>query len=80
MSSGRYPEGTVVLTTLDVEGIVIPNFKLPGDICVEWESGQKISYDEEFLDSIVVERRIPAGYVANILSQIIALQEAKEED
>lgn len=33
-----------------IVGVVIKNFKLPGDICVEWETGQKFSYDEDYLD------------------------------
>lgn len=33
----------------DVVGKVVP-YKLPGDICVLWESGQRGSYDPDWLD------------------------------
>jgi hypothetical protein len=42
-----------------VLGEVVKNFKLPGDICVSWESGLSTSYDEKVLDEtceIIYER------------------------
>jgi hypothetical protein len=45
----RYLPGTKLICN-EVNGIVIENFKLSGDICVEWETGLKSSYDEEWLD------------------------------
>lgn len=33
-----------------IKGKVVENFKLPGDVCVEWETGQLASYDTEWLD------------------------------
>ena len=32
------------------EGKVIDNYKIPGDICVKWETGFNSSYDEKWLD------------------------------
>lgn len=32
-----------------IRGRVVENFKLPGDVCVEWENGFSTSYDEDFL-------------------------------
>ena len=45
----KYEVGTKLVCN-EVKGTVIPNFKLPGDICVEWETGEKSSYDEDWLD------------------------------
>lgn len=45
----KYTNGTKIQCNGFV-GIIIPNFKLPSDICVEWETGLKASYDEEWLD------------------------------
>lgn len=51
MSETKYSPGTTLLyKTAGVRGAVVPNNKLPGDICVLWETGQSSSYDEEFLD------------------------------
>lgn len=55
MSSDKYPVGTTLRTRGSREvdtlwGKVIPNRKLPGDICVEWETGQMISCDQRFID------------------------------
>lgn len=36
----------------NIKGVVVENFKLPNDICVEWETGLKTSYDEDFLAGI----------------------------
>lgn len=41
----------------EVVGEVVPNYKLPGDVCVLWESGQKASYDPEWLDKYA--RKLP---------------------
>lgn len=47
----KYSVGTKLLhTETGITGIVVENFKLPGDICVEWETGFKTSYDEDNLD------------------------------
>lgn len=47
----KYSVGTKLLhTESGIIGFVVENFKLPGDICVEWETGLKTSYDEENLD------------------------------
>lgn len=45
----KYLVGTHLICN-EVNGIVIENFKLPGDICVEWETGLRSSYDPEWLD------------------------------
>lgn len=47
--SERYPVGTKILCDA-IEGEVIENFKLPGDICVRWVSGLEASYDESWMD------------------------------
>lgn len=51
----KYAEGTKVITKGEdyISGEVIPNFKLPGDICVRWETGQELSYDKKWLDENV---------------------------
>lgn len=36
-----------------INGIIVRNYKLPGDICIVWGNGQASSYDEEFLDKYV---------------------------
>lgn len=47
----KYEVGTKLLhIDTGIIGVVVENFKLPGDICVEWETGLKTSYDEESLD------------------------------
>lgn len=47
----KYPVGTEVYSMeTEYHGVVIPNCKMPGDICVKWETGQVISYDKEWLD------------------------------
>ena len=48
----KYPVVTKVECN-DCIGTVIENFKLPGDICIEWDVGLKSSYDEEWLDENV---------------------------
>lgn len=45
----KYQVGTIIECN-GIAGTVIPNFKLPGDICVEWENGLISSYDTEWLD------------------------------
>ena len=45
----KYATGTKLICN-DCYGFVIENFKLAGDICVEWENGMKASYDSEWLD------------------------------
>ncbi len=47
----NYVLGTrLIFTGAGVRGVVVPNYKLPGDICVEWANGAKGSYDADFLD------------------------------
>ena len=36
--------------TEKINGVVVDNVKFPGDICVQWETGQFSSYDKEWLD------------------------------
>lgn len=63
MSSDKYPVGARLLfkNSKDygeklIYGTVVPNFKLPGDICVRWDNLSMVlipaisSYDPEFLD------------------------------
>jgi len=46
----KYSVGTK-LECEEVAGVVVENTKLPGDICVKWESMDfVVSYDEEWLD------------------------------
>jgi hypothetical protein len=59
MSSEKYPVGTRV-TCCDIDGYVVTNVKLPGDICIEWETGMFSSYDEEWLDENVITYHQPA--------------------
>lgn len=49
----KYIVGTKLIhNESGIAGVVIENFKLPGDICVEWETGLKSSYDLDFLEEI----------------------------
>ena len=52
----RFEVGTVILCN-DVKGVVVENVKLPGDICVKWETMDEIvSYDEDWLnDNVKIE-------------------------
>ena len=58
MSDEKYPVGTRLFFKRSkdfgdnlIYGTVIPNFKLPGDICVRWDNDAPVSsYDPEFLD------------------------------
>jgi len=47
-----YDVGTKVVCN-GVKGEVVPNTKLPGDICIQWETGIFSSYDKEWLDENV---------------------------
>ncbi len=48
-----YAVGTKLIhTESGIRGVVVPTFKLPGDVCVEWENGLVASYDDEFLGTI----------------------------
>ncbi len=38
-----------------VEGMVVPNYKLPGDICIDWDNGLSTSYDVEALEDMELE-------------------------
>ncbi len=56
----KYKVGTK-LKCNDVLGTVIENFKLPEDICIEWENGMRASYDISWLAAnteIVLEVQI----------------------
>ena len=53
----KYKDGTKLIYRYEedgkpgiIRGVVIENFKLPGDTCVKWDTGQVASYDEEWLD------------------------------
>lgn len=58
MTDEKYPVGARLLFKRSkdygdklVYGTVVPNFKLPGDICVRWDNNTPVSsYDQEFLD------------------------------
>ena len=54
MNHAKYQEGTKLIFRCDdnsiIRGVVVPNFKLPGDICVTWETTQTVSYEEDWLD------------------------------
>lgn len=51
--SDKYPIGTKLLCDV-IEGEVIENFKLPGDICVRWDTGIEASYDEMWMDRYTI--------------------------
>ena len=40
----------VKLTCNGITGIIVENYKFPGDICIDWENGIKSSYDRDWLD------------------------------
>jgi hypothetical protein len=44
----EYSVGDRILCN-EVWGTVVPNVKMPGDICIKWDSGQFSSYDVEWL-------------------------------
>lgn len=51
MSSEKYPVGQILVWPGESEGVVVENFKMPGDICVKWNVLTfATSYDEDFLD------------------------------
>lgn len=63
MSSAKYRVGTRLYhVNTGIRGSVVPNRKMPGDICVQWDNGQFISYDEDVLDDLVGARLIFAGH------------------
>ena len=41
-----YKVGTKVICN-GYKGVVVENYKIPGDICIDWENGEKYSYDKE---------------------------------
>lgn len=46
----NYKVGTKLVCN-EVNGIVVENTKLPGDVCVQWEGYDNIvSYDTDWLD------------------------------
>lgn len=56
MEQSKYSVGTKIIFMEEdspIHGKVVENFKLPGDICIEWETGLITSYDEEWLDENV---------------------------
>lgn len=47
-----YVPGTrLIFTGAKIRGVVVPNYKHPQDIYVEWENGAKGFYDADFLDT-----------------------------
>lgn len=61
--SSKYLVGKKVVCPGQDEGVIIENFKLPGDICIKWNSMEwPVSYDEDFLDEhcVIVLDRIEA--------------------
>ncbi len=49
----KYQVGQTLLHTgSGIYGTVVSNYKLPGDICVDWDNGLQSSYDADFLDGI----------------------------
>lgn len=54
MSSEKYPVGAKLEWPGESKGVVVENFKMPGDICVKWDvMDEPCSYDEWFLDKHV---------------------------
>lgn len=50
--SDKFPVGSRVGWPIEgkiEEGTVVENYKMPGDICIEWDMGINSSYDAEFL-------------------------------
>ncbi len=47
-----FEQGTKV-KSLDNNGVVVENVKLPGDICVQWEHGPLISYDRDTAEAFL---------------------------
>lgn len=45
----KYKEDTKLICG-DIKGVVVKNYKLPGDIGVKWETGFESPYDAEWLD------------------------------
>lgn len=59
----KYQPGTRVRNPHGVEGTVVQNVKMPGDICVKWDFHEGIySYDEDVMDEscTIVEVAAPA--------------------
>lgn len=72
VSDERYPVGTRLFFKnskafgeMLIYGTVVPNFKLPGDVCIRWDNSEKTvsSYDPEFLDEYC--EIVNAGETAN---------------
>lgn len=64
MSSEKYPVGQRWLWPGESEGVVVENFKLPGDICVKWNvMDEPCSYDEWFLDHHTCKIEIAKGFL-----------------
>ena len=73
MKNDKYPEGTKLIWRSDTMllsyegqslcGLVVENRKLPGDICVQWDTGQFSSYDEEYLDENTIKILPRNGYM-----------------
>lgn len=66
MSAGRYGVGTKLIfmdpqSGESFKGEVVPNEKLPEDICVTWETGLFSSYDKIWLDKFtqVLDQKDP---------------------
>lgn len=48
----KYQPG-VKLICDGIVGVVVPNYKLPGGVCIDWENGMKCSYDLDWLEENV---------------------------
>ena len=50
----KYEVGMIVnFKEVNIKGTIVENYKMPGDICIDWDNGTQSSYDEEFLDEKV---------------------------
>lgn len=54
----KYPTGTELICG-SICGVVVDNYKLPMDVCVDWETGEKSSYDVEWLDEFTKIIKVP---------------------
>jgi hypothetical protein len=62
VSSEKYPVGQKLIWPGESEGVVVENFKMPGDICVKWDvMDEACSYDEWFLDEHVKKIEMAKG-------------------
>lgn len=45
-----------------LDGVVVTNVRLPGDVCVLWGGDQLLSYDEDVLTGYVASGVVRLGY------------------